>query len=159
MWATFDVAHLAGRKITIVGVVGALSPCERRQPFPPCLRAFPHCGAQSASPFFPPAARRIAECANARHKVRASETAASYSVAALVARTRHASHCGGYHPTGGRAPCGRARPATQAAEPMNFRRSGVAVGLAQAARGLHPAECGCGEFTLGFVRFAEGENY
>lgn len=68
MWATFDVAHLAGRKITIVEVVGALSPCERRQPFPPCLCAFPPCGAQSPSPSFPPAARRIAECANAQPK-------------------------------------------------------------------------------------------
>ena len=51
------------------GVVGALYPCERRQHFPPCLRAFPHCGAQSPTLSNPPAARRIAECANARRNV------------------------------------------------------------------------------------------
>ena len=51
------------------GVVGALYPCERRQHFPPYLRAFPHCGAQSASLSIPPAARRIAERANALRNV------------------------------------------------------------------------------------------
>lgn len=50
-------------------ILGALSPCERRQPFQPCLRAFPHCGAQSPTLSNPPAARRIAECANARRNV------------------------------------------------------------------------------------------
>ena len=143
VWATFDVAHIAGRKITFVGVVGALYPCERRLPFPPCLRAFPHCGAQSASPSFPPAARRIAECANARPK-----SARFRYRRFLFGRGAGRAHSPRFslrrlHPTGVRASCGRARPATQAAEPVNFHRSGVADGLAQAARGLLPAECGC----------------
>lgn len=69
------------------GVVGALHPCGRRQPFQPCLRAFPPFGAQSPALSNPPAARRMAECANALPCVCASETAASYSGASLVAHT------------------------------------------------------------------------
>lgn len=72
------------------------------------------------------------------------------------AHTSTLSHCGGYHPAGVRASCGRARPATQAAEQGDFRRSDVAGGLAQAARGLPAAACGWGRaFTgcAGAVRF------
>lgn len=51
------------------GVVGALHPCERRQRFQPCWRTFSPFGAPSPSPSNPLAARRMAECANARRNV------------------------------------------------------------------------------------------
>lgn len=67
--ATFDVALIAGRKITFVGSLGRSILASGGISFPPCLRAFPPCGAQSPTLYNPPAARRIAECANARRNV------------------------------------------------------------------------------------------
>lgn len=165
VWATFDVAHIAGRNITFVGSLGrsilaggGLSSLPACAPSPLAARNLPP--APSA-----PAARRMAECANARPSVRASDTAASYSVAALVARTHPrfpiaaAPSSRAFPLAGVRASCGRARPATlslsrvrnslrsparhAAAEPVNFHRSGVAGGLAQTARGPPSAPAGC----------------
>lgn len=83
--------------------------------FPPCLRAFS------------PAARNLPRFPLLPPPALGRVTAASYSGAALGARFARARwHCGGYHPYGVRARCGRTRPATQAAERGNFRRSSVA---------------------------------
>ena len=88
--ATFDVAHIAGRKNTIsvslgrsILAGGGLSSLPACAPSPLAARNLPP--APTA-----PAARRMAVCANARPSVRASDSAASYSVAALVARALHA---------------------------------------------------------------------
>lgn len=69
LWATFDVAHNRRPENYFCGVVGALHPCGRRLLFHPCLRAFSPYGAQSPALSNPPAARRMAECANARRNV------------------------------------------------------------------------------------------
>lgn len=69
LWATFDVAHNRRPENYFCGVVGALHPCERRQRFQPCWRAYSPFGAPSPSPSNPLAARRMAECANARRNV------------------------------------------------------------------------------------------
>ena len=124
------------------GVVGALSPCERRQPFLPCWRAFSPYGAPSPSPSNPPAARRIAECANARPK-----SARFRYRRFLFGRGAGRAHSPRFplrrlpSQRGSRSLRSRS-PRHAAAEPVIIHRTDVAGGLAHTARGLPAAACG-----------------
>lgn len=78
------------REKYVLCILGALCPVAGGSLFPPCLPAFPPCGGQSPALSISTRPCRSAECANALPKVRAVDSAASYSVASLPARTPHA---------------------------------------------------------------------
>lgn len=158
MWATFDVAHIAGRKITFVGSLGRSILASGDNPSNPAgapsplsVRHLHRLPTHSPLAGWPSALTLDAMCARFRNR------RFLFGRGAGRAHTSTLSHCGGYHPAGVRASCGRARPATQAAESGDFRRSVVAGGLAHAARGLPAAACGWGRVFTGYagaVRFA-----
>lgn len=135
-------AKLGRPKICISGSLGRSSVAGGGSLFPPCLRAFSPSGAQSPAPLQPYRRPPSDECANARPIV------CGLRFPALPFRSRRckphtstlliAARACPLQPSGVRASCGRARPSTLstlARRAPNFRRSDIASGRAQSARG------------------------
>lgn len=125
------------REKNVLCILGALCPIAGGSLFPPCLPAFPPCGGQSPTLSVSTRPCRSAVCANAPPMLRAVDSAASYSVASLPARSPHAM---GLRRVPSRVPrfpslwglryapppTTRNNPTAQRAERANRHRSGVA---------------------------------
>lgn len=96
------------RAKNVLCILGALLGSERRQPFPPCLLAFPPCGEQSPTLSLPPDAHPRPNALTLDPPGSLVKNGAPYSVAPLLARLSHASHrrrtAHAFHPAGVRTP-------------------------------------------------------